>query len=691
MNRYEHSERFVHNPAGGQQPARIDARAGRATPRAWSLLIASAIVAVCAFTRVTTAQTTELEGPRWAFPSLLGPDAPDVIPADIDLIVDASERVHATWIGRVDSAIGDSLYTASRSTDGTWGMPVIIAGGDAVQRADPAIAIDASGALHIAVVAVGRDGAQIQHHMRRPSPNTAWSAGLLVSGFGSSRVESPAIAGDRLGNVHVAWAAEKHGGTDVLYRRRRSEGLWDEVMAVHDPLSGDQRSPDLGLTRDGSVWAVWEDSRNGRSEIWASVLPLASPVWWPDYPLTSSGTSGRANSPRVTGNGLGEVHAAWIESGGTRLVHASRPAGAETWQPPRTVHQPNRGNVLDVDIAGGSGGKVFLAWSETRSEGSRVYSGLLTDEHTLDRSRVDRVPRFGDGQAARIGVGSDALAHVVWVGRDVGKLRSLHATAGFDPPEREWVEARGRLRYEPLFSACHGARYVVEDCEGAVVRLVRPGGVELAPLLGRNVKVAGHLISDSPCDYVLVHRVELEIGDCRPIEGSITGLILRDGAPVEGATVKAGVLRARSGQNGRFFLDGLSPGTHALTATLPCALSSVAPAITVNPRQTVRMEPAHVRSGDVVEDCRIDIRDLTRLASHYRNRGETIGRCTDIDGDGVVGAADLAKVSDGQGTACLSDWRVEDPIWFEDDLLRPDVLEPLIRSLSPTVFGTDSD
>ncbi len=608
------------------------------------------------------AQGAELDGPRWTLPSALGPEAPDAVPADVDLIVDASEGVHAVWVGRRETDHGDTVYQASRPKGGQWNAPAIIAGGDGVRRADPVIAIDARSGLHVALVEIDKDGASIQHYYRRAAPNTGWSVPRQVDAFGAVRVGSPGIAGDRLGNIHVVWSDERRTDSNVLYRRRRSDGGWDEIQPVHDPLDGDQRQADLGITRDGAVWAVWEDSRSGRAEIWASVLPLASPVWWPDYPLTVAGRSGHATAPRVTGDGAGGVHAVWIESDGNAIAHSSRPEGAEVWSSPSIVHRPESGTALDVDIAGGAAGQVIVAWSETRPGESRLYSGVFGEEGHLHRSRIDRVPRFLEGQRPRLGLGSDAQAHVAWLGLDVDRLGAFHATAQLVEPEREWVELRGRLRFEPRVDACHGELYAVENCAGETIGYARPSGVELAPLLGRDVVVQGRRVRESPCEYVRADRASLEIGACPGIQSSVTGIVYMEEAPVEGARVAAGAIRAITGPSGRFFLDGLAHGSHTLTATLPCALSNVAPSITVNPRQTLRMEPAYVWAGDVVEDCRIDVRDLTRVGSHYRSRGETIGRCTDIDGDGVVSAGDLALVADRQGMGCARDWRVEDPI-----------------------------
>ena len=647
--------------------------------------IAAVIVVVHPDAPVVGAQGAVLDGPRWSFPSALGPDAPDVVPTEADLIVDASDGAHAVWIGRRPSGDGDEVFHATRPAGGVWGSPSMVAGWDGTRRADPVIAIDARGGLHVAVAEIDARGRpSIEHYHRRPPPNTAWSAATQVDAHGGERAATPAIAGDRLGNIHVVWTDERRLDSDVSYRRRRGDGGWDEIQSVHDPRSGDQRDPDLGMTRDGAIWAVWEDTRSGRSEIWASVLPLASPVWWPDYPLTVAGRSGPARTGRIAGDGAGGVHAVWLEDDGHAIARSTRPEGAEVWLAPQTVYRPDRGVMLEVDLAGGGAGQVLVAWSETRPEGSRVYSGVLAVDGALLQSRVDRVPRFEAGHRPRLGLDSDALGHVLWSGLDVGRAVVLHATAELPAPEREWVEVRGRLRFEPRVEACHGERYAIEDCSGEIVRFAQASGIELAPLLGRDVVIEGRLVKDSPCEYVLADRAALEIGACRGTAASVTGIVLHEGVPVEGARVGADSARVLTGPSGRFFLDGLAPGTHSLTATLPCALSNIAPSINVNPRQTLRMEPAHLWAGDVVEDCLIDVRDLTRVASHYRTRGAEIGRCTDIDGDGVVGAFDLALVADRRSMACAADWRVEDPIFAAHAAV--EVFSDLFKR-GPAIFG----
>lgn len=657
---------------------------GRTRPVAASTIGAALLVASLAGIVGTVpgpeparAQTPELDGPRWTLPVALAAPAPDLEPADADVIVDASGRVHAAWIGRrpADAGGGDALVAATHPDGGvgvgSWVVTTVAAGDDEIRRSDPVVAIDARGGLHIVLVEIDARRPAIRHYHRRPPPNTGWSAPATVSAFGADRVADPAVAADRLGNLHVAWTDERPPDVDVLYRRLRSDGEWDEVQPVHAPREGDQRSPDLAVAGDDAVWAVWEDARDGRAEIWASVLPLASPVWWPDYPLTLPGVSEHAAGPRIAGDGAGGVHAVWLESAGRALGYTARPAGAEGWQAPRTLHRPDRGSAIEVDVAGGAGGRVMLAWSESRPGESRLYSGLLAADGRIELSRIDRIARYSSSRFPALALGSDPLAHVVWTGLDGGRPAAMHATAALEAPARERRELRGRLRFDPRVDACHGERYVIEDCAGTPLGLARSSGVDLAPLLGRDVVVSGPWVDDGPCEFMLADSAALAIGPCPRTRSSVTGIVLLEEVPVEGAQVKSGVSRAITGASGRFFLDDLDPGTRVLTATLPCALSNIAPRITVNPRQTLRMEPAHLWAGDVVEDCRIDARDLTRMGAHYRASATdgTIGRCTDIDADGVVGAADLALVASRLGRACAHDWRVEDPIFDAADAL----------------------
>jgi len=597
---------------------------------------------------------------------------PSAVPLDQDLHVDAAGTAHVAWIGvwpdAVDGRPAEALLY-SRAADGTGWKAAMRVGQDlAESRASPALAVDSGGAVHLVYVAARLGRTEIRHTVLEPTA-TGWPPSVRVDELGRrGRRSAPAIAADQLGNMHIAWVDDRNGDPDVLYRRLRADGGWDEVIAVHDPRTGDQRAPKLAADETGTIHAVWEDTRDGVSAIWASQLPPASPVWWPDFPLISgagpgSGDGTGALKPVVAPDGAGGVHALWVGAGGGVLSTAWRAPGSTEWSAPRELHRPRFGAVLDVSAAG-QAGKLALAWAESRPEGPRVYGAALdAASGLLAVSRLDGVFRLDGGHSPRVALAGRpfGLAHVAWLGRDAGQPHVLRATAPFELPAGESVTLSGWLSLDRRSHGCHADMFVLEACDGSTVGVLRDAGAGLGGLLGAHVRVRGVEATSTSCKSVLVHAIELTATDCPRTEAALEGSVLLEGSPVDGARVSTDERFAITGPSGRFFLTGVSPGVHDVVVSHPCALPRVATGVRLNSRQVVSMEVADLLAGDLDRDCRIDLADLALVAAFIKQPIHLARRCADLDGDGMVSIADLSIADRNRGAECPLPWSALGP------------------------------
>jgi hypothetical protein len=91
--------------------------------------------------------------------------------------------------------------------------------------------------------------------------------------------------------------------------------------------------------------------------------------------------------------------------------------------------------------------------------------------------------------------------------------------------------------------------------------------------------------------------------------------------------------------------------------------------------------------GEVVPDCVIDVRDLVRVTAQYKTDPPFHPACSDQDGDGLVGLADVVLVAASYGRTCPTPW--EGPTGSEGALLRED-LGPAAAS-APPAYPVASD
>jgi hypothetical protein len=596
----------------------------------------------------------------WANPERVNIDRSGDVRSAPALAVEASGTLHAVWIESDPS--GDQVRYATRASPAVgWSASLRVSSDTQAARFDPDLAVDSAGRAHAFWVQSVGDGSRVMHAQLARS-SRAWSPERPIDAPpGRTRQWSPAAAADRAGNVHVLWEDYRTGEPDVLHRRLDPDGRWSPIVVVHSANGGDQREPDVVDTPQGELVAVWQDSRDGTADVYASRLPQFGDLWWPDARISSATPGGASERPAVACDAAGRVVAVWHVSGGAGSLRAAELLAYDPerpyWRDDREVYRPSRGAILAHAIGGGPGRAVTVAWSESRPDGSRIYGADLRDGALLEPVRVDVSLTAVDGRTPAVVVDIAPRAHIVWRGtaRD-GGLDVFHAWTPLERPAYPAAVQQGWLQYVPLEPNCGSDGYVAVSCDGIAGPLIRPGDVALDALLGSHVSVEGEAVDEGACPHTVARRAVLSPSSCPRETGSVTGYVRYAGAPVEAAVVSLGELAVTTGPSGRFFLDLVPPGTHGVTATAACALSSVLPAVTVPRGFLATVPPAELVLGDVVADCRIDIRDLVRVGAAHKSRAPFTPPCVDLDRDGEVSVADLAVVGAAYGRSCPVPW-----------------------------------
>jgi len=606
---------------------------------------------------VARAQTVEL---RWGFPAAINDDASGSGQSDPALAVDAAGAVHAVWAdGRLGGA-GGAIYYARLAPGATrWAANMRVAGGDdGVERGDPALAIDALGSAHVVWVE-GRGGDPDLMHSALVVGSRAWSSPLPVSDRRTGVAElSPVVAADPFANVHVLWADDRAGDLDVYHARRFPGGGWSASQRVNNPPSGDQRAPAVVATKSGDLFAAWEDTRHGRADVFASRLPPGGDVWWPNGQLSRGEGGGMQRGPSLASDSTGRVMAVWVDESAGALRATTLPDPGGAWAADRVVFRPPRGAPLAVSAAGGPGGQTIVVWSESRPGDARVYGGRLPAEGEIVPSRVDVNPLFNQAGPPVAAVDAQARAHAVWQSRDrQGQIDIVHGQVALDPPRYPATSSSGWLHYRPRQFNCATDGFATVQCDGTPDQFIVSRGVDLVPFLGSYVTVAGQIVVDAACPYILATGVTFRLPPCPRASSAVTGILTDGGQPVEWASVHVGDTDVPTGPSGRFFVDGLAPGaTYTVTATLECALTVSTGPLRAAGGLNVLPTGAFTR-GDVNEDCAIDIVDLVRVAAQFKSTGPFFPPCSDVDGDGAIGIYDLATIAANYGRTCPAPWQ----------------------------------
>jgi hypothetical protein len=170
-----------------------------------------------------------------------------------------------------------------------------------------------------------------------------WPVDVRVSADSGTAYQSdPAVAVDGSGNAIVVWEDDRNADDDVdIYAQRLDTGggkLWAADVRVNsDSAMLSQSDPAVAADGSGNVIAVWEDKRNGDddADIYAQRLDAAgNKLWSTDLRVNSGSDTASQSNPAVAVDGGGNAFVVWQDrrDGGSD-IYAQRldTDGNRTW------------------------------------------------------------------------------------------------------------------------------------------------------------------------------------------------------------------------------------------------------------------------------------------------------------------------------------------------------------------------
>ncbi|MEM7203052.1 MAG: sialidase family protein [Planctomycetota bacterium] len=194
-----------------------------------------------------------------------------------------------------------------------------------------------------------------------------------------------AVAGDA---VFAAWADRRNGISYDVYFNRSLDGgaTWlpsDVRLDTDPPSAGSSRAVELAV-QGTSVYAVWQDSRNGRTDVYFNRSLDQGTTWLPNDVRLDGDEAGIADSlvPRLA-TADSAVYVVWQDArNGFTDVYFNRSLDrGSTWL--------TRELRIDTDAPGAAasgalqlnavGPQVFVVWSDLRNRGEDVYFNRSLD------------------------------------------------------------------------------------------------------------------------------------------------------------------------------------------------------------------------------------------------------------------------------------------------------------------------
>ena len=175
--------------------------------------------------------------------------------------------VHVVWQDDVGPPWHTEIFHAKRSSDGTWSSPQNVSNNPGYSGT-PQLAIDEIGAVHLVWNDLDQNGWRVILYARRSSDGT-WSSPQNISSTPGPS-ESPRLAVDGGGTVHLVWQDSIPGNDEIFYAKRSSDGTWSSPQNISNNPGSNSLAPGLQLAVDGGgvVHVVWQDDTTGNLDIY---------------------------------------------------------------------------------------------------------------------------------------------------------------------------------------------------------------------------------------------------------------------------------------------------------------------------------------------------------------------------------------------------------------------------------------
>ena len=198
-----------------------------------------------------------------------------------------------------------------------------------------------------------------------------WSAARRLT-WTADASDTPAVAVDTTGSVHVAWSDYTPGNPEIYYKKSGDGGAtWGAAKRL-TWTSGDSFAPAMAMDSGDAIHVVWYDNTPGNNEIYYKKSADGGATWGAVTRLTWN--SGDSVFPVIAVDGSDRVHVLWSDDtpGNSDIYYRKSPDGGSTWGAVTRLTWTS-GSSLTPAVATGSGNAVHIAWIDDTPGNPELY------------------------------------------------------------------------------------------------------------------------------------------------------------------------------------------------------------------------------------------------------------------------------------------------------------------------------
>ena len=310
------------------------------------------------------------------------------------IAVGASGTLYLAYAGWGGSTTQSDIFF-SKSTDAarTWTSPVRVNNdGGGASQLEPSLFLSATEVIYI-IWTDYRGGTADIYFSRSTDLGLSFSANVRANDVTTNFQIEPDVAVDSAGLVHAVWTDNRNlfsTGPDIYYANSTDGGLsFNPTLRVNNDATGvEQFRPAIAVGPDRSVYAVWDDPRNGGrgGDIYFSRSSNLGGTWAPNIFVNDDTGNVPQDNAAIAVNPAGSIFMTWSDSRNANIapdIYATRSTnGGATFAANMKVNDESTAVWQGFPSVAAIEGKVQIAWTDSRNWGSSgfdVYTASSVD------------------------------------------------------------------------------------------------------------------------------------------------------------------------------------------------------------------------------------------------------------------------------------------------------------------------
>jgi len=325
------------------------------------------------------------------------------------IAVDPSGDLHVVW---QDSTPGNNEIYYKRSTDAgaTWAASQRLSW-TSTSCHRPCLGVDSSGDLHVLWADDPVGNSEIYYRKSTDGGGTWTASRRLTWTSGHSFV--PDIGFDPSGNIHVVWSDYTPGNHEIYYKKSTDGGASWSTSQRLTSNAGASISPVIGVDSFGHLHVVWQDDTPGHWEVYYKRSPDGGATWTASQRLTWS--SSMSGSPVIAVDSSGHLHVVWqgSASGNVEVFYKKSADGGTSWTISRRLSLTSGVSFTPV-IAVDSSDNLHVAWADDTPGNYEIYYKKSTDGGASWTANERLTWTSSYSWEPSIAVDSSGTVHIVW-------------------------------------------------------------------------------------------------------------------------------------------------------------------------------------------------------------------------------------------------------------------------------------